>query len=114
MTTTHDIIKNSNVTVKRDFVRTGGRGFKTIAQFISPEGESVYLSVLANPDAHPNEVDILNHHMEEIRVLDRCPDDFQFEMEREDVRRNREAIIATFGQENFDALYANGEKFNLF
>lgn len=114
MTTTQDIIKNSNVTVKRGFMRTAGRGFKTTAQFTSPEGDSVCLTVLAHPDAHPSEVDVLNYHMEEIRILDRFPNDFQFEMERESVRRNREDIIATFGQENFDDLYANGEKFNLF
>lgn len=114
MLTTQDIIKNSNVTVKRDFMRTAGRGFKTSAQFISPEGVSVHLAVLAHPDLHPDEVDVLNYHMEEIRVLDRYPDDFQFEMERENVRLNREDIIAAFGQENFDNLYANGEKFDLF
>lgn len=109
MTSTSDILASTGTTSVKVFSRHIHG--ETTAVTLTRGDVSASISTYASRDAYPSAVDVLNDNMENIRRLDRCPEDFPTEADRDHVRAVREDLITLFGQDIFDQLYANGETF---
>lgn len=109
MTSTRDILASTGTASSKDFIRRS-HGETTVVTLTRGD-VSATIDTFASRDAYPSVVDVLNDNMENIRRLDRCPEDFPTEADRDHVRAVREDLITLFGQDIFDQLYANGETF---